>query len=348
MHVHMPSPSQVTDQYFISESLLFFFFFGVFTKVKPNVCNCKQTKRIQEMIWLLHICWVLKGFSVRYQASCGREWLQRPKEWNHWYMVADVSTAPVLPPCSLLTLIWLPPHDPSLQHVWYGKNHHVLTLMLCLPGVRHCWCFSQVVPWHQQVLCYCPACQESLLEKTQQDPHRVAQDFGGSCCPVLCPPCRCGCAVHMVLWVLTKGILDPWESRKLWSQQLAWAVCKISFWSMYKPKSGCVCQLKGLACPLPISDSGQKEMQEQGKYRGLLPQNILPSPINSYFLATKGLCWTSAEGIPSLECSWLHSSFLKNSSNYSWWQTRQHVPKQEATIREALKPWVSKDEEIPV
>lgn len=73
MHVHMPSPSQVTDQYFISESLLFFFFFGVFTKVKPNVCNCKQTKRIQEMIWLLHICWVLKGFSVRYQASCGRE-----------------------------------------------------------------------------------------------------------------------------------------------------------------------------------------------------------------------------------------------------------------------------------
>lgn len=79
MHVHMPSPSQVTDQYFISESLLFFFF-GVFTKVKPNICNCKQTKRIQEMIWLLHICWVLKGLAVRYQASCGRELLQRPKE----------------------------------------------------------------------------------------------------------------------------------------------------------------------------------------------------------------------------------------------------------------------------
>lgn len=137
------------------------------------------------------------------------------------------------PLCSLLTLkaedslIWLLPRDPSLLHVWYGKNHLVLSLLPCLPGVRHCWCFTPVVPWHQQVVCYCPAAQKTLLEKTQQDPFPVAQDFRGSWCPILWLPPDVA-----ALWVLTKGILVSWESRKLWSQPLAWAVHKISFWNM--------------------------------------------------------------------------------------------------------------------
>lgn len=124
-------------------------------------------------------------------------------------------------PCSLLTLkaedalIWFPPHDPSLLHVWYGKSHFVLSLLPCLPGVRHCWCFTQVTS-AGGVLLSCrpkkPPGKDSVgSSPCSTGPWRKLMPHLVSCVP----HCKCGCARHIALWALTKVILVSWESRKL-------------------------------------------------------------------------------------------------------------------------------------
>lgn len=191
----------------------------MFIKVKPYVCNCKQTKRTQEVIWLLHFYWEGGGCEI---PTLFWQRMIRDQEWDHWHMVADVPAAPVFPPCSQKI------HSFGF-HLMILHCNHILSVLPCLPGVRHCCCFTQVVPWHPQWVCYCPACQESLLEKTHQDPHRVAQDFEGSRCrfPGF-PPADvavlntrlCGCWQKVSLSLGSQG---SWEVSSLPEQ---------SFWNM--------------------------------------------------------------------------------------------------------------------
>lgn len=178
-----------------------------------------------------------KGVAVRYQPSSGREWLETKSEiiGTWWQMSQLHQFSP-------------PAHRRSTHLASTSWSFTATTSSLSCrasqgsdtAAASHRWSLTSAVG----VLLSCMPRKPAGKNSPGSSP--CSTGLWGKLMPFpRVPPCRCGCAEHTALWVLTKGILVPWEPRKLGSQQLAWAVIL----EYVKALEWLMCQMKGLCLP---------------------------------------------------------------------------------------------------